>query len=119
MLRAAVPLFVAAGAAAQNVALPPHNPAAAAHNPLKGMLTSPDWSAPPYLDSLPSGLEFFYVGIDDVMESVPPCERAQLITELPVAHVIEERRQRLQHFRAHGRVQLGQVPGFEAPAEMF
>ena len=85
MLRAAVPLFVAAGAAAQNVVLPPHNPAAAAHNPLKGMLTSPDWSAPPYLDSLPSGLEFFYVGIDDVMESMTSFEGMDTYLEPRIA----------------------------------
>jgi len=34
-------------------------------NPLKGFLTSPEWTAPPY--SFPSNLEYYYVGLNKVM----------------------------------------------------
>eukprot|EP00957_Ditylum_brightwellii_P024782 1872489-Ditylum_brightwellii.AAC.1 len=37
------------------------NDEAASGNPLKGFLTSPDWSNPPYGDDLPSSLEFYYI----------------------------------------------------------
>lgn len=73
MLRAAVFAVAAVsryvGVAAQQE-LGTFDSNAAAQNPLKGMLTSPEWSTPPYLDTLPSSLEFYYVGIADVMESM-------------------------------------------------
>ena len=47
--------------------LGPPNEDAAAGNPLKGFLTNPDWSSPPYLDDIPSSLEFYYVGLNKVM----------------------------------------------------
>ena len=30
-----------------------------------GLLTSPDWSPPPYGDSVRLSLEFYYVGLDE------------------------------------------------------
>ena len=43
------------------------NDNAASGNPLKGFLTSPDWSTPPYRQEIPSSLEFYYVGLNEVM----------------------------------------------------
>ena len=36
-------------------------------NPLKGLLSSPDWTGPTTPNVLPSSLEFYYVGLDEVM----------------------------------------------------
>lgn len=40
---------------------------AASGNPLKGFLTSPDWNSNAELNSFPSSLEFYYVGLNKVM----------------------------------------------------
>ena len=43
------------------------NATAAEGNPLKGFLTSPEWSSWPYLQSVPSSLEYYYVPLRSVM----------------------------------------------------
>jgi hypothetical protein len=43
------------------------NPDAALGNPLKGFLTNPDWNSEEALQSFPSSLEFYYIGLDEVM----------------------------------------------------
>lgn len=50
--------------------LPSFDLAAARLNPLKGMTVSPEWSTPPYLDSVYSSLEYYYIGLNDVMSSM-------------------------------------------------
>jgi hypothetical protein len=44
------------------------NPDAAIGNPLKGLLTSPLWTGGNTPDSVPSSLEFYYFGLDDIMK---------------------------------------------------
>eukprot|EP01052_Picozoa_sp_SAG31_P004427 SAG31_NODE_183_length_20987_cov_8.711078_11_plen_343_part_00 len=53
-----------------NMQLPPVNLSAAGQNPLKGMVPNPFWSAPPYLQTVPSTLEFFYVELSQVMNGM-------------------------------------------------
>jgi hypothetical protein len=43
------------------------NPDAAIRNPLKGLLTSPLWTGGNTPDSVPSSLEFYYFGLDEIM----------------------------------------------------
>ena len=44
------------------------NLAAASGNPLRGFLTSPDWTSPPrQREEVPSSLDFYYVGVDEIM----------------------------------------------------
>ena len=52
--------------------LPPANLAAARPSPLKGFLTSPEWHSggyadPQYLNDPSSTLEFYYIGLSDIM----------------------------------------------------
>ena len=55
--------------------LPIANPAAARPSPLKGFLTSPEWHSggygdPRYLNDPPMTLEFYYIGLSDVMDGM-------------------------------------------------
>jgi hypothetical protein len=43
------------------------NPDATIGNPLKGLMGSPKWKQPPYQDSLPTALEFYYIGLDEIL----------------------------------------------------
>lgn len=43
------------------------NPDAAMGNPLKGLFTSPRWTGGNTTDSIPSTLEFYYIGLDEIM----------------------------------------------------
>ena len=44
-----------------------YNASAADGNPLKGFLPSPEWTAWPYAQEVPSSLEYFYIRMRDVM----------------------------------------------------
>ena len=55
--------------------LPQKNPAAARPAPLKGFLTSPEWHSggyenPAHLSDPESTLEFYYIGLSDVMDGM-------------------------------------------------
>jgi hypothetical protein len=43
------------------------NPEAAIGNPLKGLMSSPDWTGSSTPNDLPSSLEFYYVALDRIM----------------------------------------------------
>jgi hypothetical protein len=43
------------------------NPDVAAGNPLKGLVTSPAWTGPTTPAMLPTSLEFYYFGLDEIM----------------------------------------------------
>ena len=45
------------------------NLTAAEGNPMKGMVPSPDWTAPPYLQSVPSSLEYYYIALNQLMNT--------------------------------------------------
>ena len=48
-----------------------YNASAAAGNPLKGFLTSPEWSAWPYSQSVPSSMEYYYVPLSSIINLSP------------------------------------------------
>lgn len=47
------------------------NPDAAAGNPMKGLMTSPDWHGSSYNQDIPSSLEFYYIRVKDVLVADP------------------------------------------------
>jgi hypothetical protein len=40
---------------------------AAMGNPLKGLMSSPRWARPPYRSDIPISLEYYYIGLDEVI----------------------------------------------------
>ena len=45
------------------------NSSASSGNPFKGFLTNPDWNSVSALISFPSSLDFYYIGLNDVMSN--------------------------------------------------
>ena len=45
------------------------NSSASSGNPFKGFLTNPDWNSVSALMSFPSSLDFYYIGLNDVMSN--------------------------------------------------
>jgi hypothetical protein len=43
------------------------DPMIGVNNPMKGLTPNPSWSDPPYKNKIPNSLEFYYIGLDDVM----------------------------------------------------
>jgi len=51
--------------------LGPANPDAALGNPYKGLMDSPWWNYPPYPEDVPSSLDMYYLGLNDLMLDDP------------------------------------------------
>ena len=70
--------------------LPVANPAAARPAPLKGFLTSPEWHSggyadPQHLNDPPTTLEFYYIGLSDVMDGMDSFPGLDSVVEPRVA----------------------------------
>ena len=64
---------------------------AAEGNPLKGFAANPNWSAPPYLQTVPSSIEFYYFTLRQIMTGMNDFPGFASVLE-PAFNVISDRR---------------------------
>ncbi len=86
--------------------LPPANLMAARPSPLKGFLTSPEWHSggyvdPQYLNDPQSSLEFYYIGLSDVMTGMTDFPGFDTVVEPRVAASASRGKHAILRVRTH------------------